>query len=137
MVEVEDAPETQGQYVTTHLIVRKEFLQKHPELVKKWVQTHVELTEWIQTHSQEARELLGNQLEKETGKKLPETVLASAWSRLQVTYDPIAVSLKQSAEHAFAAGFLGKQTPDLADIYHLDFLNEILKKLNKEPIHAT
>jgi len=36
-----------GQFLTTELIVSTKFLQSHPDLVKRWLKAHVELTEWI------------------------------------------------------------------------------------------
>jgi len=50
-----------------------------------------------------------------------------AWSRMRITYDPISTSLIQSAEAAYTAGFL-KDKPDLAGIYDLTLLNEVLKE---------
>jgi len=45
-----------------------------------------------------------------------------------VTYDPIASSLRKSADDAFALGYL-QAKPDLANIYSLDLLNKVLKNL--------
>src|SRR5437660_536778 len=36
-----------GQFITCHLIVSTKFLRDHPDLVKKWIGAHVELTRWI------------------------------------------------------------------------------------------
>ncbi|HRE29853.1 MAG TPA: hypothetical protein PK954_24640, partial [Anaerolineales bacterium] len=51
--------------------------------------------------------------------------LDQAWERLRVTWNPIASSLKTSAESAFNAGFLTEK-PDLTGIYDLTLLNEVL-----------
>lgn len=118
----------QGQFVTAHLIVRTEFLQKHPQAVKQWLRAHVELTQWIKQHPQEALPLMNKEIRRLTGKALPEDVLNDAWSRLEVTYDPIKSSLFTSAQHAYDLGFLGKTPPDLKDIYDLKLLNEVLKE---------
>ena len=44
-----------------------------------------------------------------------------------MTYDPIASSLKKSADDAFALGFLEKNR-DLSTIYDLTALNKVLKE---------
>jgi NitT/TauT family transport system substrate-binding protein len=49
-------------------------------------------------------------------------------SRLELTFDPIKESLFKSADDAFNIGFLGKTRPDLARIYDLNILNEVLKE---------
>lgn len=123
-----------GQFITAHLIVRTEFLKEHPDLVKNWIRAHVELTEWIQSHLPEAKILLNSQIQKETGKALPIALLDEAFGRLQVTYDPLRASLMNAAKSAFDAGFLGRQMPDLSNLYDLSLLNQVLAEKGKKAI---
>ncbi|MFB3922678.1 MAG: ABC transporter substrate-binding protein [Terriglobia bacterium] len=123
-----------GRFVTTHLIVSTKFLKEHRALVKKWVEAHVELTEWINKNLPEAKRVLNGEIKKETGKALPQRVLDDSLSRLLVTYDPVRSSLFTSARWAFEAGFLGRQRPDLSGIYDLSVLNEVLKEKGTTPI---
>jgi len=124
----------QGQFVITNLIVSAKFLREHPDLVKKWVAAHVELTDWINGHLPEAKKTLNEQIQKETGKALQPAILDEAFGRLQVTYDPLKSTLLTSAKSAFDAGFLGKQMPDLSAIYDLTILNQVLKEKGRKPI---
>jgi NitT/TauT family transport system substrate-binding protein len=124
----------QGQFVVTNLIVSPKFLREHPDLVKKWLATHVELTDWINGHLPEAKRTVNQQIQKETGKPLPPAVLDEAFGRLQVTYDPLRNSLLTSAKSAFEAGFLGKQLPDLSSLYDLGPLNQVLREKGKQAI---
>jgi NitT/TauT family transport system substrate-binding protein len=123
-----------GQFVITNLIVNTKFLREHPDLVKKWLATHVDLTDWINSHPAEAKTVLNQQIQKETGKALPPAVLDEAFGRLQVTYDPIRSSLLTSAQSAYEAGFLGKQMPDLSSLYDLSLLNQVLSEKGKKAI---
>jgi NitT/TauT family transport system substrate-binding protein len=123
-----------GQFVTTHLIVRTQFLREHRDLVKKWLRAHVELTEWINKNLAQAKQILNEQLKRDTGKSLPPQVLDDSFSRLQVTYDPVKASLFISAKSAFDAGLLGRERPDLSGIYDLSVLNEVLKEKGAKPI---
>ena len=123
-----------GQFVITHLIVSTKFLREHPDLVKKWIAAHVELTDWINGHLPEAKQILNQQLQKETGKALAPAVLDEAFGRLQITYDPIRSSLLTSARSAYEAGFLGKQIPDLSRLYDLTALNQVLAEKGKKAI---
>jgi NitT/TauT family transport system substrate-binding protein len=123
-----------GQFITAHLIVRTQFLKQHPELVKDWIRAHVELTEWINAHISEAKKILNQQIAKETGKALPEAVLDESFGRLQVTYDPLRSSLMNAAKSAFDAGFLGRQMPDLSNLYDLSLLNQVLAEKGKKAI---
>jgi NitT/TauT family transport system substrate-binding protein len=51
-------------------------------------------------------------------------VLYRAWSNFENTNDPVASSLKKSADDAIAAGLL--KTVDLKGIYDLKLLSEVL-----------
>lgn len=123
-----------GQFVTAHVIVSAKFLREHRPLVKRWIKAHVELTEWINKNLPEAKRILNEQIRKETGKALPQTVLDDSFSRLQITYDPVRSSLFTSAKWAFDAGLLGRQRPDLSGIYDLSLLNEVLKEKGMKTI---
>ncbi|PYX80963.1 MAG: sulfate ABC transporter substrate-binding protein [Acidobacteria bacterium] len=123
-----------GQFVAAQVIVRRKFLKAHPELVKNWVRAHVELTDWINEHLDEAKQILNRQIQKETGKALSPEVLQESWGRLQATYDPLRASLLKTAQSAFEAGFLGRHMPDLAGMYDLTLLNQVLEEKNKKAI---
>ena len=123
-----------GQFITAHLIVSTKFLKEHPDLVKKWLVAHVELTDWINGHLPEAKQLLNQQISRETGKALPADVMNDSFGRLQVTYDPLKASLFNAARSAFDAGYLGRKMPDLSGIYDLTLLNQVLKEKGKKAI---
>jgi len=123
-----------GQFITAHLIVRTQFLKEHPDLVKNWIRAHVELTDWINGHLPESKKLLNQQIQKETGKALPDAVLDEAFGRLQVTYDPLHASLTAAAKSAFDAGFLGREMPDLSQLYDLSLLNQVLAEKGRKAV---
>jgi NitT/TauT family transport system substrate-binding protein len=123
-----------GQFITAHLIVSTKFLKEHPDLVKRWLEAHVELTDWINGHQADAKQLLNQQISKETGKALSPEVLNDSFGRLQVTYDPLKASLFNAARSAFDAGFLGRQMPDLSKLYDLSLLNQVLTAKGKKAI---
>jgi len=121
-----------GQFVCANLVVSVKFLKEHPDLVKSWLRAHVELTDWINGHLPEAKTILNQQIQKETGKALPQGLLDEAFGRMQVTYDPLRASLLTSAKSAFEAGFLGRQMPDLSNLYDLSLLNQVLNEKGKK-----
>lgn len=127
-------PETNGKYVTTHLVSSAKFLQVHPGLAAKWVLGQVELTEWIKENPDAAKELFVREIKDETKMTLASNVLDKAWEHVDFTYDPIPLSLRRYANEAYKIGFL-KQQPDLKHIYELRFLNEALVGKKKAPVH--
>jgi NitT/TauT family transport system substrate-binding protein len=118
--------------VTAHLIVSTKFLKEHPDLVKRWIAAHVELTDWINSHKDEAKTLLNQQIQKDTGKAISQSVLDEALGRLEFTSDPLRESLLASAKSAFDAGFLGTSAPDLSQLHDLTLLNEVLAERKKK-----
>lgn len=117
----------EGRYVTTHLIVNKRFLAGNQQLIKKLLAAHVEITRKINADKVGAANILNAQLKKETGKALKPEVIGSALKRVELTWDPVASSLRKDAENAYSAGFL-KTAPRLEGIYSLDLLNTVLRE---------
>ncbi|MGH3939888.1 MAG: ABC transporter substrate-binding protein [Pseudonocardiaceae bacterium] len=124
-----------GQFVTTHLIVRTEFLQRHPETVEALLRGHVDTVEWLTEHPDEAKTVVNDGLRTRTGKALGPEVLDRAWLNLAVTVDPIATSLQRSADDAVAAGTTAQEV-DLQGIYELSVLNRILAERDLPPVSS-
>ena len=118
-----------GQYVTTQLLVATSFLERHPDVVKRVVQAHLEATQFVNDQPQEAQRLVSEGINAITGTEMNPDVLAAAWENLTFTVDPIAASLTESAQDAYELGFLEGYDPQtgLAGIYDLALLNEVLR----------
>jgi len=123
-----------GQFITCHLIVSTKFLHDHPDLVKKWIAAHVDLTDWINANLPQAKKILNQQIQLETGKAIPEDELDEAFGRMQVTYDPLRASLMTAAKASYEAGFLGRKMPDLSNLYDLSLLNQVLEEKGKKAV---
>ena len=117
-----------GQFVTSNIVARTDYLQSNPDIIKKLLTAHVDETEWINSHKEEAIKAFNVELKKLTGQAIPEDQLRGALTRMELTYDPFKVSLFQSANSAFDIGFLGKTRPDLSGIYDLKVLDEVLSE---------
>lgn len=122
------------EFTTTVIVVRKKFLNEHPDLVKKWLSAHVEVTRWIKANPAEARALTNKEIARLTSKALPDAVLAQAWDRLHLTVDPLATSLSSNANAAFELGFLGRTSPELSHLVNLTLLTEVLQSKGLPPI---
>ncbi len=116
-----------GKYSTALVLVRKKFLDEHPDLVKKFLEVHVELTDWIAKNPEEAKKILKKEIEKESGKELPQPILDAAFSKILFTYDPLVASVMEQARSAYKAGFL-RNEPDLSNLFDLGLLEGILKE---------
>lgn len=124
----------EGKFVTTNVIVNTKFLEEHPDLVEKFLNAHVEVTQWINENPEESKTIINSQIKAITGKELPKEALDDGFSRCEITYDPLKESLFSSAESAFSLGFLGTEKPDLSNLYDLTLLNKVLKEKNLQEI---
>ena len=113
-----------GRYVTTHLIARTDYLAAHPDIIRALLAGHLATTDRIIADPDAASELANKGIEAITGKAVSGSVIASAWGHLTFTVDPIASSLRTSADHAVAVGLL--DPVNLEGIYDLTLLNELL-----------
>jgi NitT/TauT family transport system substrate-binding protein len=115
----------QGQFVTTHLVVSTKFLDDHPDVVKGLLAGQVAANDFVNKNPAEAQKAANDQIEKITQKRVSDVVIAAAWKNLTFTNDPVASSLKTSADNAIALELL--KPVDLSKIYDLGPLNEVLK----------
>jgi NitT/TauT family transport system substrate-binding protein len=114
-----------GQFVTTDVLVRTEFLAQHPDVVEAFLRGHLAAIAAIEADPAHARTVANDEIEAITTKRLSDEVLATAWARLTFTPDPIASSLQESAAHAEDLGLL--DPADLSGIYALSILNGLLE----------
>jgi NitT/TauT family transport system substrate-binding protein len=121
-----------GRYVTTHLIVRTEYLEKNPEAVKHLLEGHLEADAYIHDNEADAKKVVNQGIEKLTTKPIADEVLDAAWKNLTFTVDPVASSLKKSADDAISLDLL--DPVDLEGIYDLAPLNALLKAEGREEV---
>ena len=123
-----------GEFVTTHLVVRTPFLEEHPDVVKLLLEGHLAATDLVNDDGTEAQQLVNDGIEKATTKRLADEVIAAAWPNMTFTVDPIASSLEKSAKDATALGLL--DAVDLDGIYDLSILNELLEERGDDPVES-
>jgi len=121
-----------GKFLTDQVMVRTSSRHAAPELLKKWLEGHVETTRWINGNSGEAKKILNRRINELTSRGLAAGVLDDAFGRMQVTYDPVASSLQKSADDAYALGFLRDKNID--GIYDLALLNQVLTEKGLKPL---
>lgn len=130
--------------MTAHIVVRPDYLENIRDGIKKLLDIHIDVTNWIYTNKTIAIEAFNVELEKLTGKTIPEEVLNASLSRIDFTHDPIRLSLFQDANDAYELGFL-PETPDVSGIYDLTILDQVLQErgllsvsgLGSAPTNAT
>jgi NitT/TauT family transport system substrate-binding protein len=129
-------PDTDGQFVTTHLLVNAEFLEDNPDQVKAVLEATVAANDFIATDSDTARDEVGARVTELTDAPIEPDVLADAWDNLEFTNDPIAASLEEDATDAAGVDLLDglDSAPPVTDIYDLTLLNEVLAENGQEEV---
>ncbi|MFH1425865.1 MAG: aliphatic sulfonate ABC transporter substrate-binding protein [Candidatus Kerfeldbacteria bacterium] len=113
------------KFITTNIVANTDFLNEHPDLVRKFLEAHVELTDWIIANPAEAQTVVNSEIERITSARIADNVLEMAWERIDPTVDPLSDTALEFSEWAFDNGFLGEEKPNLDDLYDLTILNEI------------
>ncbi len=116
-----------GQFVTTHLIVSRTYLEEHPDVIKHLIEGLGETIDQIEADPAKAQTDVNAALGELTGKPLADATIKGAFDNLSFTLDPIASSLQASADHAEAVGLLEPVDLKAPGIYDLTILNEVLK----------
>ncbi|MEI6825727.1 MAG: ABC transporter substrate-binding protein [Desulfuromonadales bacterium] len=120
-----------GKFPTTVVVVRSAFYDRNRELVKRFLEAHLEVTEWIEKHPADARKRFNEQLTRLVTKPMPAGLLTEAFGRVTVTYDPLAAQLLISAGRAKDLGYLPRNADlsgGIKGMIDVSLLNEILKK---------
>ncbi len=115
-----------GEFVTTNLIVRTEFLEEHPDVVKQLLEGQIAANTAVNDDPAHAQQVVGAAIGELTGKPLDPALVTQAWKSLTFTSDPLPATLITGAEHATAVGLL-EEIENLEGIYDLTLLNEVLQ----------
>jgi ABC transporter, substrate-binding protein, aliphatic sulfonates family len=107
-----------GKFATTVVIARSEFLEKHPDLVEKFLGAHIAAVDAIGARPEEARRVIGERLAAlNQGKKLPEAILKTALSRTDITHDALNESVLTFADWSAALGYQREDRTALAGLF--------------------
>lgn len=123
----------EGKYTTAVIIARTQFIKDHPDIVEKFLRTHVELTDYINKEPEKAKESVNTQIKELTKSALAKDVLDDAFKRLVITNNPEKESVQGFIKLLVETGFL-KEEPDAKNLFNLKILNKILKEKGQAEI---
>ncbi|MDB6173520.1 MAG: ssuA 1 [Chthoniobacteraceae bacterium] len=104
--------------ITTVLASSVKMLKEKPDLVKKFVAAHAELTQWINEHPDEAKQLVRAELKELTKRDFPAATADHAWPRLKFTSDIARATFDTLLKEAQEVGFL-KGSADLSRLVQI------------------
>lgn len=89
------------------------FLKRKRDLAAKFVRAHRELTDWILSHPDEAKQMVRQELAAETKADVSPDLIAQAWKRIVLSNDPSIDEYRHFVADAQRAGFI-RSAPDLS-----------------------
>ncbi|HVW20245.1 MAG TPA: ABC transporter substrate-binding protein [Opitutaceae bacterium] len=101
----------QSDAITTVLVASVKLLRERPELARKFVAAHDELTAWINSHPAEAQDLVRKGLAAATRREMPAALVASSWQRLRFADRVPEKRFAALVADAQAAGLLRRTVP--------------------------
>lgn len=101
----------QRDAVTTVLVSSVKFLKAHPDLAERFRAAHVELTQWINGHADEARAQVRAGLSAVTRREMSVAIVTSAWRRLKFTDAVSQAQFDALVGDAQSVGFLRDAIP--------------------------
>jgi len=121
-----------GQFVTTHLLVRTDYLEEHPANVRALIEGLVDSIDAVNDDPEAAQTTVNDGIEEITTARLEDATISGAWENLEFTPDPIASSLQKSTDDAVEVGLL--DDVDVSGIYDLSILNDVLTERGEQEV---
>lgn len=97
----------------TVLVSSVKFLKTKRDLAAKFIRAHRELTEWILSHPEEAKQMVRQELAAETKAEVPSELIAQSWKRIVLKNDASLDEYQHFVANAQRAGFI-RSLPDLS-----------------------
>jgi NitT/TauT family transport system substrate-binding protein len=128
-----------GEFVTTVILCRTDFIEQHPDAVTALLKGHLAALDVITEDPAGSQATVNLAIAGLAGASIDEAVLAAAWENIAFTADPLSSSLVTSADHAIAVGLLEKEKVDAAGglpgtLYSLDLLNALLAERGEDVV---
>lgn len=107
----------EDKFASVVLIAREEYVNEHPEIIRKWLEAHQQTVTWINSNKEETRTIFIDFMKDEMGKSLPDELIDESLSNLEITSDPIVSSINTIAKRADSLGYLGRHGYDLDGLF--------------------
>src|SRR5689334_13558198 len=124
-----------GQFPTTVLIVRTDYLQQHPDTISALIRGEQKAVDFTTTNAADAKKVTNDSIKQLTGSSLAPAVLDRSFTELQFTLDPLAATFPQLAKDSVTAGVTDKET-SLKGFIDVTALNGVLTQAGKPAVDA-
>jgi NitT/TauT family transport system substrate-binding protein len=106
------------EFASVLLIGRTDYIEKNPEIIQKWIESHDKTVNWINTNPKKSELIFNEFMKKTLGEPLPDAIVSESLSNIKITSDPIPESIAIFAQRADSLGYLGRNGYDLQGIFY-------------------
>jgi NitT/TauT family transport system substrate-binding protein len=124
-----------GQFPTTVLIVRTQYLQEHPDTIAALIRGEQKAVDFATSNTAQTKTITNDSIKKLTGSALAQNVLDRSFTELSFTLDPLAATFGQLAKDSVTAGVTSKET-NLKGLIDVTALNGVLTQSGKPAVDA-
>jgi NitT/TauT family transport system substrate-binding protein len=124
-----------GQFPTTVLIVRTEFLQQHPQTVEALLRAEQKSIDFATADQAQAKTVTNDAIKQLTNSALAPAVLDRSFTELTFGIDPLAATFPQLSKDSVTAGATPTET-DLRGFVDVGPLNSVLTAAGKPTVDA-
>jgi NitT/TauT family transport system substrate-binding protein len=124
-----------GQFPTTVLVVRTDFLNEHPQTVEALLRGEQKSVDFASTQQAQAKTVTNDAIKKLTNSSLSPAVLDRSFTELTFGTDPLAATFPQLAKDSVTAGVSQKET-NLAGFVDVAPLNSVLTAAGQPTVDA-
>lgn len=119
-----------GNYPTTVIIARKEFIDNNRELVKQFLKSHIEIVDTYKDNPKDLGNIINQEIMNITGNKLDDKVLEMAIPRIAMDVNPITDAIRMLSISMKEHDFIDTDIQD-EKLYDFSILNEVLNEMGK------
>jgi len=105
------------KFASVLLIGRQEYVEKNPQLVSKWLESHQQTANWINNNQKETRVVFNEFMQKTLGQTLSDSIIDESLANLKITTNPVDDSIFTFAQRADSLGYLGRGEYSLDGIF--------------------
>ncbi|MBE5817070.1 MAG: sulfate ABC transporter substrate-binding protein, partial [Clostridiales bacterium] len=97
-----------GDYPSSLVVVSTRFLEKHPEIVEKFVNEHIRITEYINANKNEVIPVINAQIEELSGSRIDDKLIEKAFDSLIITHTISQDSIDAIINACKSTGYIQK-----------------------------
>ncbi|GAC1590556.1 MAG: ABC transporter substrate-binding protein [Acidimicrobiales bacterium] len=121
-----------GTFTSAALVVRRDFLLAHPDLVAAMVKGQVSADDLVHANPGKAQADAATEISSIAGVPVGVEVVRAAWGNMRFGNDPYPSTVREAIDHGRLPG--SSATPDLRGLIDVRVLNRVLRKAHRAPV---